>query len=239
MSNYNQSSDAFKDFQSHAVIILGSGLSQRLGQPKQLLKKNGKPLIDYMLSLALKMQPHTVVVVIPDNYNSIQNAIDLSLQQNKNIELVVNQIPNTGMGHSLYLAIKSLTQAQNNSFFENVLILGIDQVLLDYQHLRHLLDSLQNPRHDVVASSYSHLDYKDDSIEINTAQPNINGLPIAITMRLLKQWQFELKGDRGLRHLIRALPIGQLGIIVNSNLSYDIDTVQQLSHAKQQGWLDK
>ena len=41
---------------NHAVIILASGLSHRLGQPKQLLEKQGKPLINYMTMLALVTQ---------------------------------------------------------------------------------------------------------------------------------------------------------------------------------------
>ncbi len=47
----------FSDSHSHAVILLASGLSRRLGQPKQLLNKNNESLICYMTRLAMLTQP--------------------------------------------------------------------------------------------------------------------------------------------------------------------------------------
>ena len=61
--------------QNHAVIILASGLSQRLGQPKQLLVKNGEPLIVDMMQLAMNTNPHTVVVIISDHDHSIDDTV--------------------------------------------------------------------------------------------------------------------------------------------------------------------
>jgi molybdenum cofactor cytidylyltransferase len=208
MSNSIQNLEAFKDSQNHAVIVLASGLSQRLGQSKQLLKKNNKPLINDMSDIALETQPQNLILVIPDNH-SIQNAIDPIIKQNKNVTLVVNSTVEKGMGHSLYLAIDALAKMDDNAHLtlEHVLILGVDQVLLDSQHLRFLLNGLLNTSYGVVASSYSRLTYDNHSIEIDTTQPNIYGLPIAISINLLKQWQPALQG---------VMQNNKVGLIINS-----------------------
>ncbi|HBL96818.1 MAG TPA: nucleotidyltransferase family protein, partial [Psychrobacter sp.] len=52
--------DKDRQVQNHAVIILASGLSQRLGQPKQLLVKNGELLIVHMIRSAVSTNPQAV-----------------------------------------------------------------------------------------------------------------------------------------------------------------------------------
>ena len=216
--------------QNHAVIVLASGLSQRLGQSKQLLTKNSEPLIKYMVELALGSQAKKVIVVIPENNLAISSIVDKLAQQKSIIQTVVNPNSESGMAQSLSLAIEALTNSQNLAI-DRVLIMGVDQALLDFRHLQQLLIKDNT----VVASSYPHL---EDNFATNNTKENIVGLPIAIDYKLLKKWQTQLSGDKGLRHLIRALPVEHISTVINSQLSYDIDTPQQLAYAQQQGWLD-
>jgi len=233
----------------HAVIILASGLSLRLGRSKQLLSKDGVPLIHYMIQLALATQPRAVIVVIPNNNPAIINAIAELIVEEPRIHTVVNPEPETGMAHSLFLGIEALANTKStldSTFVNRVLIMGIDQVLLDEQHLTSLLAGI----HIVLASGYRHLDEKrlnepylnesrtNGAASINSSKEHIVGLPIAIDCERLKQWQSALIGDKGLRHLIRALPSHQISTLINDQLSYDIDTPEQYAYAKQQGWLD-
>lgn len=224
---------------NHAVIILASGLSQRLGQAKQLLFKNGEPLICSMIKLALSTKPQTIIVVIPNNKPVIKSAIaELALQYSI-IQTVINPTPETGMAHSLSLSIDTLMNL-GDSLVNRVLIMGIDQVLLDEAHLMALLAGKQT----VVASEYNSWQMIDDRQVKQTSTPaqstkNIMGLPLIIDYTLLRQWQSELIGDKGLRHLIRGLPPSQIHAVSNKQLSYDIDTPEQLAYAKQQDWLDK
>ena len=221
---------------SHAVIILASGLSQRLGQSKQLLSKQGEALIGYMTKLVLATQPYAVIVVIPQGYPLIVEAISAliaeSISQNSKIHTVVNPVPETGMAHSLSLGIETLTHL-NSPSIGRVLIMGVDQVLLDKHHLINLLAG-KTP---VVASSYQRLN-ENEIISADEYKNNIVGLPLVISYELLKQWQSALIGDKGLRHLIRALPSNQISTVINHQLSYDVDTPDQLAHAQQQSWLD-
>lgn len=222
---------------NHAVIILASGLSQRLGQAKQLLNKNGKALIDVMLKLAVTTQPRVIIVIIPDHHAITDAVADLAAQY-PIIQMVVNPQPETGMAHSLYLGIEALIDASLP--VERVLIMGIDQILLDESHLTALLAGAQA----VVASEYhswAHADKMsvDNHSVANLSAKRIAGLPLVIDNGLLRQWQSALIGDKGLRHLIRALPPSQISTVTNDQLSYDIDTPEQLAYAQQKGWLDK
>ncbi|MCG3841676.1 nucleotidyltransferase family protein [Psychrobacter sp. Ps1] len=219
--------------QNHAVIILASGLSQRLGQPKQLLVKNGEPLIIYMTRLAITTNPQAIVVVIPDNHHLIASVITELANQYPTVQIVVNSQADTGMAHSLRLGIETIV-AFESTLIERVLIMGVDQVLLDKPHLTALLAGKQT----VVASRYH--SWQDLAKHQNRDKmvSDIIGPPLAINYKLLRQWQSELIGDKGLRHLIRGLPADQIGEVDNDQLSYDIDTAEQLAYAKQQGWLD-
>lgn len=225
--------------QNHAVIILASGLSQRLGQAKQLLKKEGEPSICYMTKLVLVTQPQAIMIVIPEDNPSIASAITELATQHANVHTVTNPTPETGMAHSLYLGIEALVNL-DDSLIKRVLIMGIDQVLLDEEHLLTLLAGTQM----VVASGYSSLRHwsngqdLDKTADTETFKKDIIGLPLAIDYELLKQWQASLTGDKGLRYLIRGLPSSQISTVNKHQLSYDIDTPEQLTYAKQQGWLD-
>jgi len=219
--------------QNHAVIILASGLSQRLGQPKQLLVKNGEPLITYMTRLAIATNPQALVVVIPDNHRLITNAVIELANQYPTVQIVVNSQPDTGMAHSLSLGIETIAAFESTSI-DRVLIMGVDQVLLDELHLTALLAGEQP----VVASRYHSWQCLEKHQNLDETVSDIIGLPLAINYELLRYWQSELTGDKGLRHLIRELPADQIGEVDNDQLSYDIDIPEQLTFARRKGWLD-
>ena len=219
--------------QNHAVIILASGLSQRLGQPKQLLVKNGEPLITYMTRLAIITNPQVIVIVIPDNHHLITSMMTELANQYLTVQIVVNSQADTGMAHSLSLGIGKIAALESTSI-DRVLIMGVDQVLLDEPHLTALLADKQT----VVASHYHSWQRLEKHQNRDQKVSDIIGLPLAINYKLLRQWQSELTGDKGLRHLIRGLPADQIGEVDNDQLSYDIDTPEQLAFAKRQDWLD-
>lgn len=237
-----------RQVQNHAVIVLASGLSQRLGQPKQLLAKDGEPLIVRMIRLAVSTNPQAVIVVIPDKHLAIASVVTELAVQYPAVQAVVNPKPETGMADSLSVGIETIASLENSSI-NRVLIMGVDQVLLDESHLMDLLAGEQS----VVASryyswhswqdleNYQNLDEVVSNKRATTSKPrsDIIGLPLVINYKLLRQWKAALMGDKGLRHLIRGLPADQIGTVINDNLTYDIDTPEQLTYAKQQGWLDK
>ena len=225
--------DTDRPTRNHAVIVLASGLSQRLGQPKQLLVRNGAPLIVRMIRLAVSTNPQAVIVVIPDKHPAIASVVTELDVQYPTVQIVVNLQADTGMGHSLSLGIETIAALESTSI-ERVLIMGVDQVLLDKPHLTALLAGKQK----VVASRYHNWQRLEAHQNLDKAVSDIIGLPLAINYKLLRQWQPELTGDKGLRNLIRELPADQIGEVDNDQLSYDIDTPEQLAFARRQDWLD-
>lgn len=237
--------------QFHAVILLASGLSQRLGQPKQLLKKQSQPLLEVMTNLALAINPIAILLVVASSQSETIQLSQTLAAQNNVVMPVINTEPEQGMAHSLSLAIDTLTaKVAQGLHIERVLILGVDQILLEATHLQQLLASDNGIRgikqvgsyNKVIASHYpksyeitektlSHLEHTDDS-------KSIVGLPINIDYQLLTQWQPLLNGDKGLRYLIRSLSNNELSVVDNSKLILDIDTPEQLQFAIKQGWLD-
>ncbi|MFP3355398.1 hypothetical protein R0K04_29060, partial [Pseudoalteromonas sp. SIMBA_153] len=79
--------------------------------------------------------------------------------------------------------------------------------LLDEPHLTALLAGKQT----VVASRYHNWRRLEKHQNRDEKVSDIIGLPLAIDYKLLRQWQSELTGDKGLRHLIRGLPADQIG----------------------------
>ena len=237
--------------QSHAVIILASGLSQRLGQPKQLLKKQSQPLLEVMTNLALATNPSTILLVVASSQSETIQLSQALAAQHDVVMPVINTQPNLGMAHSLNLAIDTLTaKVAQGLHIERVLILGVDQILLDATHLQQLLlddkasgDIKQEALYKKVIASYYPKSYEiteksSSNLKHIEGSSSIIGLPINIDYELLKQWQSTLVGDKGLRYLIRGLSSKDLSVVDNIKLSLDIDTPEQLQFAIEQGWLD-
>lgn len=245
--------DTDRPTRNHAVIVLASGLSQRLGQPKQLLVKDGEPLIVRMIRLAVSTNPQTVIVVISDKHPAIASVVTELAVQYPAVHAVVNPKHDTGMADSLYLGIETIACLEIASLdadsIERVLIMGVDQVLLDESHLTALLAGEQSVAASRYYSWHSWQDLENyrnlneiesnKSSAANKSTSNIIGLPLVINYQLLRQWQAMLAGDKGLRHLIRALPPSQIHTVINKQLSYDIDTPAQLAFAQKKGWLDQ
>lgn len=222
----------------HAVILLASGLSQRLGHAKQLIQKDQQPLLCHMVQLALTTQPSAVMVVVPKSQTAIISALDQKVIENDNLHLVVNPTPHTGMGHSLDLGINGLDDWRHHTVcdIDRVLIMGVDQVLLNQAHLSALLNT--DDRHVcVTASRYPRLGVSFTYHKDN-GDNHIVGLPLVVQYDMLRQWQPQLSGDKGLRAFIRALPDIQIAHITNADLSHDIDTPEQWRYAQAQGWID-
>lgn len=243
-----------KSHRRHAIILLASGLSQRLGTSKQLLTFKGQSLLQIMIMQALATQPTVLIVVTPRKNDEIKalvetvtdNQLPSALRHSPWIHNVINPSPEAGMGHSLYLAIERLRQLYGSQKYsdlqswqqlERVLIMGVDQILLRTEHLNNLL----MPKTEVVVSryfrSYEHLQ-KSKLEDRGTDLDKIIGIPIAVNLSQLLQWQPHLAGDTGLRYLIRNLADDKISMVDNTQLSLDIDTPQQLKFAINQGYLD-
>ncbi len=192
----------------HAALLLAAGGSQRLGQPKQLLRRDGIALIRRMALLALATQPAQLAVVLGAEAQAMRQAL-----RGLPLETVVNPAWSTGMAGSLHAGIHALAGHPGA-----VLVLGVDQPALDEAHLRALVAAF------------------DGSRDVVSAYADVSGTPALLRARTVARID-ELDGDRGFGALLRGT-IPTPYRIINETLALDVDTPEALARARQAGWLD-
>lgn len=107
-------------------IILAAGLSRRMGENKLLLPFKGKPVLQHVLDLAIRLPLADIVLVSRE---------DTAAQVNihKPIRLVLNHSPESGQSHSMHLGLQA-------SEAEGYLFMVADQPLLDKKTVELLLE---------------------------------------------------------------------------------------------------
>lgn len=202
-------SGQIKQTSNLAVLILAAGLSRRLGQPKQLLLKNNKPLIRYVAELAIGLNPQSTVVIANDSIDLANALKDLP------VHIVLNPQADTGMASSLQTGAEFLKDHHGS-----VLILGIDQPLLDANFLQQLVQhSMQQPDMNIVSHYVQTI-----------------GIPAIVQTEVLQQVKI-LNGDSGLKKLLM-LQADKIIKVPAPQLAFDIDTIEDLIHAREHGWMD-
>lgn len=193
----------------HAALLLAAGGSTRLGRPKQLLRIGAVPLVRHVARLLLATQPECLVVVSGGADAAVRATLaDL------NVLMVRNEDWQTGLASSLRCGHQALAQSSLP-----LLIAGTDQPRLTEKHLRALLEQGLGDK-DIVTS------YGEDG----------RGIPVLLSP--VTQGRIPgLEGDTGLRQLwknAQATPV----CVVAPELSFDIDTPEQLDTAVRNGWVD-
>jgi len=161
----------------HNAVLLAAGGSSRLGQPKQLLLRQGIPLVRHIADLLLHTQPDRLIIVTGGNAEAVEAAL-ASLP----VEICRNPDWETGLASSLQSAAKVLKDTSDCT-----LIAGTDQPRLTLTHLTQLLGS--NEKRNIV-SQY---------------RPAALGIPVRLTAETLARAS-ELRGDKGFRDLWKGNP---------------------------------
>ena len=131
--------------ESPHVLILAAGPSTRLGQPKQLVRLEGRPLLHTMVSRAVALSGHAVTVVLG------ANAQDLTqLLRHSPASVIVNRQWREGLGSSIRAGVSALPPA-----CEAVLLLLADQLAVSSDDLRRLASAWKGQDTVIAASSYA------------------------------------------------------------------------------------
>ena len=196
---------------AHNAVILAAGGSTRLGRPKQLLRRNGETLVHRAVLLALATQPSRALVICGGNAEDVRAAIsDLS------VEIVFNPDWQEGLASSLRLVAVALADDERP-----VLIVGCDQPALEHDHLRQLLEGATGSSSGCAASRHG----------------DAPGIPVVVNALLLCG-ACELRGDKGLRGLLQALPGDSLYLLEAPELEFDLDTPGDVKEAMRRGLID-
>jgi len=163
------------------IILLAGGESRRLGRPKQLLVRDGEPLLTKTLHTAFGLGGQPVIVVIGAHSDRI-----IPLLEDKGVHIVRNFDWAEGMASSVRCGVQAATD--NFPEADGVIIIVCDQPGLETQTLRGLIDLQRTTGRPVAASSYA----------------GRLGTP-AIFHRSVFPELLTLSGDQGARQMLRQL----------------------------------
>ena len=119
-----------------AVAILAAGLGKRMknpDKPKVMFEISGKPMIDYVVELAFKVNADKVIPIVGHRREHVIDFLNEKFP-GKNIEFAVQE-EQLGTGHAIMQTEKLL-----KDFDGEILILSGDVPLLKYETVQNLID---------------------------------------------------------------------------------------------------
>jgi molybdenum cofactor cytidylyltransferase len=185
-----------------AGVILAAGMSQRFGQPKQLLRLKNKYLLEWVLDAALTARLQTVVLVLGHKHQTILQALG-SMASHPRLQIVINHRYAEGQSQSLKAGLLKVHKTHSAVMF----LLG-DQPLLRSDTIDDLLER------------FWHSD-KDMGVPLYRGK---RGNP-TLFRRTMYCKLIALQGDIGAREIIRANPARVQFMEVDDPLCFlDIDS---------------
>lgn len=159
------------------IILLAAGSSSRLGKPKQLIKIEGKTLIQRAIEEVQMSMAGELVVVLGWNPKLIQAGI-----QSENIPIVINENWEQGMASSMQAGLRYF---QKQSQLDQVILMLCDQPFVSSSLLDQLIELRGKSDKGIVACSYS----------------NTLGVPALFDQRYFPE-MLELNGSDGAKKVI-------------------------------------
>ncbi len=181
------------------IIILAAGESSRFGQPKQLLKFNGKSLICRAVKTAIESVCFPVVVVLGANFDLLESEIE-----NLDCEIAENRNRHGGMSFSIKSGIEKMLEIAPD--ISAVIISLCDQPLIESADFNLLCEKYEISHKPIIASVY------DDA----------SGVPALFAGEMFEKLK-NLKGDQGAKKLIAEHPEAVEEVFLEK-AAFDIDT---------------
>ncbi|MBA0433542.1 nucleotidyltransferase family protein [Stenotrophomonas riyadhensis] len=195
---------------AHAVVVLAAGGSTRLGQPKQLLTRQGESLVHRVVRLSLELAPSQVLVVVGANAQAVTSSIS-----GLDATPVTNHHWESGLASSLQVAGTHLLPAVTA-----VMVVACDQPAIEHSHLQALLLGAR-----ASASGCA-----------GTRHGEALGIPAVVPHAWFNA--ASATGDRGFGARLRQLPVDTVHVLQAPELGLDVDTPEDLARARDAGWID-
>lgn len=190
---------------SIGAVILAAGMSKRMGQPKLLMKVNGKTLVHYPIMLATfhHLQP---IVVIAGKYIE---EMKKSLKVTQTVDFVFNHDYESGMASSLKLGIQTV-----EAKVDAVIVFLADQPFIPNEVVQSLMEQ--------------YMLHKEEGVKI--VRPSYDGVlghPILFDRSLFNEFK-HINGDQGGRNIIQNYRQSmKIVSFHNRNWGMDIDTREE------------
>lgn len=181
------------------VVILAAGSSSRLGEPKQLLRHDGRSLLQKSIDAAISSDADPVIVVLG------ANAEQISAEINKlNVRVIINSTWEEGMASSVRVGLNELLF--NSPSAEAVILMVCDQPYISSELINELIHTQKQTGKAIVSCNYG----------------EATGPP-ALFHRSVFNELMQLKGDVGARKIIRHHQ-DDVATVVFEKGKFDIDT---------------
>ncbi|MFZ1807719.1 MAG: nucleotidyltransferase family protein [Cyclobacteriaceae bacterium] len=136
-----------KQLEKIPILLLAAGSSSRMGQSKQLLTINGKPLLQKTVEELLTANTGEVIVVLGANASEHKKVI-----VDYPVRIVENNQWQNGMGASIKAGMKFIGDRFPKS--KAVIISVCDQPHLTSTHIKQIAQAYYNTEQSIVASIY-------------------------------------------------------------------------------------
>ena len=189
-----------------AGIILAAGRSTRIDKFKQLIKLEGKYILEWVVDAALESRLTHVILVLGYHFEKIQKVLNTKIHHPR-IEIVIN--PHYPMG--LSRSLRSGLVAAKGSFSSVMFLLG-DQPMLDAKTINLLLDRFWNSEKEICVPVYR----------------GQRGNPTVFSNKYYDQL-LQIKGDIGARNVLEEFASHIIRVEVDRPFGFlDVDTEADL-----------
>jgi len=186
-------------------IVLAAGTSTRMGQAKQLLPLEGRPLLQHVLDAALASCLDEVILVLGHQAQEVRAAI--RIPAGRRLRVVKNDHYELGQSTSLRLGL----QAASAKAIAAAVLLG-DQPLVTTQLIDKVAAAFQDAGASVVRPVY-----------VVSNGRRLPGHPVFLARQVWPEVE-ELRGDKGMRGFLAAHPDWLLEVPLKEEAPGDIDT---------------
>ena len=135
------------EFPSSALILLAAGSSRRMGQMKQLLPINDRPMLRRAAEAAVASGIGAVIVVLGANAGEVRPCLT-----GLAVHIVVNEGWEEGMGSSVRVGMKALDSLPIHP--GSVIVALADQPNISASHVTRLIDAHRKTNKSIVASRH-------------------------------------------------------------------------------------
>ncbi len=191
------------------ILVLAAGKSQRMGTPKQLLRYQGKTLLQHAVEAALATAMQPVLLVLGARVELMKE----ELAGIKGVEFLENKEWEEGMASSIRAGLQAIVKSHPAT--DGVIVMVCDQPFINPELLRELLETQHQSWKPVVASGYK----------------GTGGVPVLFHKSYFGRLM-ELKGDTGARKIIKE-HAEEVELVPFPQGEKDIDTIADYSGLKQ------
>ena len=188
-----------------AVVLLAAGPSSRLGQAKQLVRKDGESLVRRSARLLLTLAPANLTVVTGCGAEAVTAELD-----GLPVGVVFNRDWELGMGASINRGVRSLPQG-----LHGVLVAVCDQWRLEPEDLGGLRDHWHHDISRICVAAW------------REGEAFVSGPPVIFPRKLIPELK-SMQSNRGARQLIDRY-MDLVEFVEMDNAAFDLDRPEDLA----------